>query len=200
MLITILGPSCSGKDTLAKELMKNYDWKGIVSYTTRDKRPGEKDGIDYHFVDKDKFRNMIMREEFAEYESYSEGRFYGTSKEDISNAAKSDNIYIAVVTPGGLRSIKTIVPPEYLYSIYLTANLGTRVKRYVDRCGIENFDFSDMNEVNGRVNRDYGMFLNIEREVDACYENNNDFKHFPLAGIKQSIMERFDKEIEEIER
>ena len=52
------------------------------------------------------------------------------------------------------------------------ANLGTRVKRYIDRCGVNKFNFDDKNEIAARVERDYSMFLGLEREVDMVVDNS----------------------------
>ena len=57
-------------------------------------------------------------------------------------------------------------------TVLVEANLGTRVKRYINRCGVDKFDFDDKNEITARVERDYGMFLGLEKEVDLVVHNN----------------------------
>jgi hypothetical protein len=59
-----------------------------------------------------------------------------------------------------------------IFIIYVTANLGTRIKRYIDRCGVDKFNFDDKNEICSRVERDFGMFLGIQDQVDLTVENN----------------------------
>lgn len=59
-LIALFGPSASGKDTLAKELLKRNDVSEIVSCTTRPMRDYEKDGIDYHFMNEEEFGKKVL--------------------------------------------------------------------------------------------------------------------------------------------
>ena len=176
MLIAIIGASGTGKTTISREMTENFKFGEITSYTTRSMRPGEKQDADYHFVDLDSFKQMIEEDKFVEYEEYTQNRFYGTAKEDIKNAAKSDKVYSVVVTPGGMRNIKSYLEKEGLTdnfkSVLVTAPLGTRINRYINRQGESEFTFDDMNEIFSRVNRDYGMFLNLEKEVDLCIEND----------------------------
>ena len=67
-LFVISGPSGAGKGTIIKELLSQIeDVKLSVSATTRNPRPGEIDGVNYYFVELDKFQKMIEAEEFLEY-------------------------------------------------------------------------------------------------------------------------------------
>lgn len=182
MLIIICGPSGAGKTELSKALAVYEDIKEVVSYTTRPPRIGEQNGVDYHFVSNEIFNNMIQSNEFCEYEEYSQSRFYGTAKNDIVSAAKSKNIYTTVVTPNGMRAIEDTlrdfnIPKSNYISVMVNASLGVRVKRYIDRIGSGNFNFDDMNEINARVNRDFGMFLNMEKHCDLVLDNSADYRY-----------------------
>ncbi|SFP12803.1 guanylate kinase [Oscillibacter sp. PC13] len=82
----ISGPSGVGKSTVLHALMesrKNLYFS--VSATTRDPRPGEIDGLHYHFLDVDTFREKIAKDEFLEYAEYV-GNFYGTPKRFVDAA------------------------------------------------------------------------------------------------------------------
>ena len=84
--LIITGPSGVGKGTLIKNLnSQKYAslFEFSVSYTTRKARAGENDGIDYCFVSKDQFDNMVDKNEFIEYQLVH-GNYYGTSKKQIS--------------------------------------------------------------------------------------------------------------------
>ena len=66
-MIVIIGESASGKTTLQKRFVEaNPEYHGVVSYTTRPMRPGEQDGVDYHFVTMDQFQKMKQAGEFAD--------------------------------------------------------------------------------------------------------------------------------------
>lgn len=82
----ISGPSGVGKSTVLHALMeKRKNVYFSVSATTRDPRPGEIDGVHYHFLDVDTFRNWIAKDEFLEYAEYV-GNFYGTPKKYVDAA------------------------------------------------------------------------------------------------------------------
>lgn len=172
MIVIFVGASASGKTVISRNLVENYNYKEITSYTTRDKRPGEKNGIDYHFVSNKDFANMIFAEEFAEWERYPGDRWYGTAVKDVKEAAKSENIYAMVLTPSGMRRIKSIVGEENVYTILVKCELGERVKRYIDRCK-DKFSLADLEEINNRAQRDFGMLMGVENEVDYIVENTN---------------------------
>ena len=185
MIIVLLGASGSGKSTIEHELATHHGFEKIVSYTTRKPRENEENGKDYYFVDNDTFKEILNRDLFAEYDEYSQNRLYGTLKSDYVDGNK-----VVVLTPNGLRQLKKNCPNDNIFTILVEANLGTRVKRYIDRCGVQKFDFQDKNEIAARVERDYGMFLGLEKEVDFVVHNDEgaDIKNF-VKTIMEIIRE-----------
>ncbi len=86
LLIILSSPSGAGKSTLARRLMEWDDSLSFsVSATTRPPRPGERDGVDYHFVDHETFRQMIARGEMLEHAEVF-GNFYGSPKGPVEAA------------------------------------------------------------------------------------------------------------------
>ena len=84
--LIISGPSGVGKSTVLSALLeKRPNVYFSVSATTRDPRPGELDGIHYHFMDVDSFRKWIAMDQFLEYAEYV-GNFYGTPKRFVDEA------------------------------------------------------------------------------------------------------------------
>lgn len=215
MLTILCGPTGSGKTTIQNELGKR-GYKEIVSYTTRPIRPGEIQDVDYHFVSYDTFLEMQDNHEFAEVESYPKKRLYGTLMKDIKEAVRSDDNYVVVVTPNGMRAITNglqmksggAFDAEKYLTVMVHASLGERVKRYVDRCGVDKFSFDDMNEINARVNRDFGMFLNVENIVDLNLYNdtagelkqNTDYLIGVMDSKRKIIEERKRRDREELAR
>ena len=124
MVICLIGASGSGKSTLEKILAERFGYKKIVSHTTRKPRIGEVNGVDYFFINNEKFEDMIRQDLFAEYDEYSQKRIYGTLKTDYQEGNK-----VAVLTPNGLRQLKKSCPNERIFTVLVEANLGTRVKR-----------------------------------------------------------------------
>lgn len=169
MIIVLLGASGSGKSTIENELATHHGFNKIVSYTTRSPRDGEVNGKDYHFINNETFEQMLGDGFFAEHEEYSQNRLYGTVKYDYVDPTENK---VVVLTPNGLRQLKKNNLDENIFSVLVEANLGTRVKRYIDRCGVDKFNFDDKNEIAARVERDFGAFMGVENEVDMILLNN----------------------------
>ena len=88
----ISGPSGVGKSTVLKELFKDRDDLYFsVSATTRAPRPGEVDGVHYHFTDVDHFQRLISEDAFLEYAEYV-GNFYGTPKKFVDEAMEQGKV------------------------------------------------------------------------------------------------------------
>ena len=86
LMLVLSSPSGAGKTTLSRQLLDNDKQIQLsVSCTTRRKRPGERDGVDYRFVDTATFRGMIERKEFLEYAEVF-ANYYGTPKAPVDEA------------------------------------------------------------------------------------------------------------------
>jgi len=100
-LFVVTAPSGAGKTSLIEALLRDDpSLKESISYTTRAPRPGEKDGVDYHFVDEPTFRAMRERGEFLE-SAQVHGNHYGTAKKVIVEAvARGDDIGLEIYWQG----------------------------------------------------------------------------------------------------
>ena len=116
-LIVISAPSGSGKTTIAREIMRlNPTLKFSVSATTRPRRNGEKEGVDYFFLSHEEFRRRVDRGEFVEWEELF-GNFYGTLKSELDSAIQGKrHLLFDVDVKGGL-SIKREYPDALLIFI-----------------------------------------------------------------------------------
>ncbi|OGP76602.1 MAG: guanylate kinase [Deltaproteobacteria bacterium RBG_16_49_23] len=91
LIFIISAPSGTGKTTLVKRVMELlHGLRFSVSYTTRPPRTGEQEGVDYHFISPDAFREMIEKEQFLEWAEVL-GHCYGTARVDIE-ALKSEGV------------------------------------------------------------------------------------------------------------
>ena len=104
--VIITGPSGVGKGTLIKMLMSwRPDLFGFsVSHTTRQPRPGEVDGKDYHFITIQEMEERISRDEFIEYANVH-GNYYGTSKRAVRDVGMQGKICILDIDVQGSESI-----------------------------------------------------------------------------------------------
>lgn len=117
-LVIISGPSGSGKTSICNLLAKNPKIKQSVSYTTRKPRDGERDGIEYCFVEKSEFEKLVDENKFIEYAEYC-GYLYGTSVTTIKEAIDNEEILIlAIDVKGALQVIDKM--PEAI-SIFINA-------------------------------------------------------------------------------
>ena len=109
-LFVITAPSGAGKTSLIDALVRaDPSLKLSISYTTRAPRPGEKDGVDYHFVDDAAFRGMQQRDEFLE-SAEVHGYRYGTSKKVITEALARGDDLILEIDWQGARQVRDIYP------------------------------------------------------------------------------------------
>jgi guanylate kinase len=109
-LFVITAPSGAGKTSLIEALIRDDpSLKLSISYTTRAPRPGEKNGVDYHFVDDAEFLAMRGRGEFVE-SAEVHGYRYGTSKHVIADALARGQDLILEIDWQGARQVRAIYP------------------------------------------------------------------------------------------
>jgi guanylate kinase len=103
-LVIISGPSGSGKTSICKELTKNPKIRQSVSYTTRKPREGEKNGLEYCFIEKSEFEELIRKGKFIEHAEYC-GYLYGTPVEPVREAIDNGKVFILVIDVKGALQI-----------------------------------------------------------------------------------------------
>ena len=104
-MLILSSPSGAGKTTLVRLLSKNRDFHISISHTTRKPRINEIQDEDYHFVDNDKFKNLIKKDEFLEYAKVF-NHFYGTTKTPVINNLKNGKNVIFDIDWQGAEQIK----------------------------------------------------------------------------------------------
>lgn len=106
----ISGPSGVGKSTVLKTLFEGReDLYFSVSATTRAPRPGEQDGVNYHFIEPETFRQWIVENEFLEYAEYV-GNFYGTPKKYVDAAMEAGKDVILDIEIQGAMQVHRLRP------------------------------------------------------------------------------------------
>ncbi len=121
-ILIVSGPSGVGKGTVLKELMKRHpNMRFSVSATTRTIRPGEVDGVHYHFMTKADFEALIARDALLEYASYADN-YYGTPLDPVMEGVDRGEIVILEIEVQGALKVMSrlkdavsvfIAPPSY---------------------------------------------------------------------------------------
>ncbi len=109
-LYTVSAPSGAGKTSLVNALVeRDSSLRVSVSHTTRPMRPGEEDGVNYHFVSEDKFRAMLERAEFLEHAQVF-GNLYGTSQSWVEQQLAAGTDVILEIDWQGAQQVKHLMP------------------------------------------------------------------------------------------
>lgn len=109
-LYIVAAPSGGGKTSLVKAVVEGMTDIAIsVSHTTRSKRPGEVDGVDYFFIEPDEFQHMVDEHAFVEHATVFEN-FYGTSKSQIEDRLRRGVDVLLDIDWQGAEQIKRIFP------------------------------------------------------------------------------------------
>ncbi len=112
--VVLAAPSGTGKTTLAHRLVGQSDhYVFSISATTRSPRPGEVDGVDYHFVDRPGFEAMVARGELVEWAEVH-GRLYGTPRVELERASARGDHVVLDIDVQGARQIKSKIPDAKL--------------------------------------------------------------------------------------
>ncbi|NLZ47109.1 MAG: guanylate kinase [Clostridiales bacterium] len=137
-LFVVSAPSGSGKGTILSEVFKNS--KNVfysVSATTRKPRPGEVDKVDYFFIDKDKFSNLVESNGMLEYATYCEN-LYGTPRHEVEKKLNEGFDVILEIETNGAMQVREKMPDATL--IFILPPSIKELRRRLKKRGTENDD------------------------------------------------------------
>ena len=114
-LVVVSGPSGVGKGTVLKYILEKDEFVYSVSATTRAPREGEENGVDYFFISREKFEDMIEGNEFVEYAQYN-GNYYGTPKFFVEKMlSEGKNVILEIEVKGALQIKKKMPDAMYVF-------------------------------------------------------------------------------------
>ena len=144
ILVVFSGPSGSGKGTVLAEYLKAHQSAAFsVSATTRKPRPGETDGVDYHFVSRERFLEMIDAGEVLEYTQYN-GNYYGTPVGPIRRQLEGGRDVILEIEVDGAMQVRQKFPEALL--IFVLPPSFSELERRLTGRGTESRE-----EIEGRL-------------------------------------------------
>lgn len=133
LLIVLSGPSGVGKGTVRKHIFENYrnDFDYSVSMTTRPKREGEVEGIDYYFRSKEQFEKLIEKDGLLEYAEYV-GNYYGTPLQYVKETLDAgQDVFLEIEVQGALKVRDKM--PEAIFIFLSPPDLDELKSRIVGR-------------------------------------------------------------------
>jgi guanylate kinase len=120
-VVVLMGPSGSGKGTLLSFLRETYpDFLFAVSATTRAKRPGEQDGVNYHYLSLEQFKQAKQNGELLEWAQFA-GNYYGTLRSEVTNALANNKVIVLEIEVQGVEQLQQQLPADMLRVIYVDA-------------------------------------------------------------------------------
>lgn len=181
-IFCLIGKTSSGKDTIAKHLLNEFDFKSIILFTTRPIRDGEVDGREYHFVNEEELSRLEQDGKVIEKRVYQTAHGPWTYATIDSQIDLENNNYLTLNTLEGYKKLREYYGKDIVVPIYIWVDLSTRLDRafireekeekpkYKELCRrfIEDEkDFSDNNlfiaeilEENKFYNKDFNACLN----------------------------------------
>ena len=182
-IIVVSAPSGCGKSTIINSILDSGDpaLRFSVSATNRHPRTGEVDGVHYHFMTTEEFRDDIAADEFIEWEEVYPGRYYGTLKSEVERIIdKGGDVILDIDVKGGLNvkklygeKAKTIffLPPSIEELRHRLEHRGTDAKEVIDeRVGKAEYEISFADSFDERIVND-----NLDKAIEQTRKTITDF-------------------------
>ncbi|PLR99525.1 guanylate kinase [Bacillus sp. T33-2] len=172
-LFLISGHSGSGKTTLMKSLMDNE----VISFTTRERRNGEQEGVDYKFISIDQFNQMKYQNKLIEWVEYS-GNFYGIDAEEFESKISTGEAF-CIVDYHGMTQFKAFYPnccTIFLYTPYKQAykqmlNRGDAEDKIASRLHTYNEELKNRKHYDYVIRNNSGQFENTRNIIMSIIES-----------------------------
>ena len=190
VLVVISGPTCAGKDTVMRGLLKrNENMIRLVTTNSRPKRPEEKEGVDYYFVSKEEFEKLIAQDAFFEWVEYR-GHYRGGQKKDVKEALNSGKDVVWRIDVRGVKNIYNKVKKLYPHSvfIFLTESIDVLEKRMKKRAA------EDKTWREWSINRAKWELRQYQNFDHVVYNRENHLKE--TVKKVEKIIEKLKKDIE----
>ncbi len=196
MLAVLSGPSGSGKDTVLDKLKKtDFVFDKTISATTRDIRDGEKNGVDYFFIDKNDFEKKINEGYFLEYTIYNDN-YYGTPVSEVERLIEKGGCTLLKIEVEGASNVRKAIPEAI--SIFIIPPSLEELERRLRGRGTETEEsFQNrfkiaIEELKRAPEYDYVV---INDNIDICVEqishilNSENLRYCRMEDVVKNILE-----------
>lgn len=171
--IVIAGPSGVGKGTLYKLLFERHpgSFALSISHTTRSPRPGEQDGVDYYYVTKDAFKELIAQDKFVESAQFG-SNFYGTSKATIAEQSARGRVVVLDIEMEGVKQVqRSDIAARY---VFVAPPSMEELESRLRGRGTESEDSIQQRLAQARVELEFGQSgafdkVIVNDDLDAAY-------------------------------
>ena len=190
IMVILSSPSGAGKTTLTKKLQQKYNnFKISVSHTTRPPRSNEVDGVDYNFITKKKFEDLINDKEFYEYAKIFDN-YYGTLKKNVDKILKKNDI-IFDIDWQGTKQLSKFKELKLVKLYLITGSKSELKKRLLNR------DQNTKEEIEKRFNsfdedvkhwKDYDYII-INKNLEVCFKQIEKI----ITSYKKNLSSSFRK-------
>ena len=189
LLVVISGPAGSGKGTVNHILLEQPDFVFSVSATTRAPRPGEVDGVNYHFISVEEFERRIAAAELLEYTKYC-GNYYGTLKRETEAVLESGKNLVLEIEVEGAMNVKRLCPESAVLIMLLPPSYSVQEERLRGR-GTETEDVIQKRldrareELEFLPQYDYVVY-NYDGRAEECAEEIQSIIRAEKSAIKRN--------------
>lgn len=177
ILITLTGPSASGKTELMKRLVATGKIEKLVSHTTRPIRPGEVEGVDYYFTNPEWFEAEVKEGRFFQELKFA-GNRYGTHQSEMDRVSNLGKVSAVIVEPYGVKQfLKTVSEDVKVLTFYLDVSVETAFARYLTRISPESLDNRELLRYHARRISDIQdevLLWSLELKYDFVLHNDED--------------------------
>ena len=191
-IITITGPSCSGKTTLTNQLLATEEFSEVISTTTRPPRTGEVNGVTYHFVTPEEFKTVELLERVD-----FNGNLYGGSVAEFEKQFASGRIPLIIVEPNGMGQVNKNAKEKgwKVINVFVACPPKVQAERFLGR-----FREEVINQANGSDPDDLGKLMReyVNRMVTMQTTEAEWFGLFTVFCVDSSsiLIDEFTKENE----
>lgn len=187
MLLVISGPSGTGKGTIIERLMaEDKSLVFSVSATTRAPRPGEKDGVHYHFMTVERYQELIAQDAFVEH-AQVHGNYYGTLRSEVyQRLERGENVVLDIDVQGALNVIASekekvsifILPPSLKVLRERLTGRGTETPEAIERrltnaiwelSQMDHYEYKVINDDLDAAVRTLQAIIEAEKHASAYY-------------------------------